>query len=324
MAVRRPWIEGLRPVSGSGRLLGLRWLLWIVAAAPGLALSLGGLGEGIADRPYFSEAPDPMPLFPLIRMLGEMPGAIWGGLALAAAGCWLANLWLTAGAVALFDPRRQGPPKLWRTVWDNGTRALWAYLRIALLALLFAAVGARLLGLVAERIQEHGAVTGWTLRAVFLLQMGRGLALVCWLTLVGVFVWWCRVIVVADDRRRVRRLLSVVPRLWWRRPIRGLALHFLLALGSLLASSAVLFAWRQSAAGPLGWVVLWLLVLAVLAFVWHWRLRACRLLWASPDLGDLRAVPDDPWRIFRRLRGRLGALRRPARTAPAPAVPEEH
>ncbi len=321
MAVRRPWIEGLRPVPGSVKLMTLRWLLFVVAALPGLAAGIGGIGESLANRPYFVEAPDPLPMFPLFRMLGRLPGSVWGMLVLAAVVAWLGNLLLTAGAVALFGTASDGRPKVWRTVFGAGTQVLWAYLRIALIAVVLAALGARIVGAIAERLLDHGSQAQWTLHAKFLVQVGRGLATLCWLTLVGVFAWWCRVIVVADERHRVRRLLTVVPRLWRRRPVGALALHFLLALGGLLAGTGVLFAWRQSSAGALGWTLLWLAVLAGLSFLWHWRLRSGRLLWSNPDLVDLRAVPDAPWRLPSRLYAKL--RRRPKRTVPAAADPAD-
>jgi hypothetical protein len=151
---------------------------------------------------------------------------------------------------------------------------------------------------------------------MFFLRLGRGLATICWLTLVGVFAWWCRVIVIADERRRVRRLWSVVPRLWLRRPVGALLAHFILALAALLGGAGVLFAWRQSPAGAVGWTLLWLVVLAGLSLLWHWRLRAGRLLWSSPDLIDLRTVPDAPWRLPSRLFGKL-RRRRPVAAPPA-------
>ena len=318
MAVRRPWIDGLRPVRGSAKLITLRWLLFIGAALPGLAVAVGGIGKTLANRPYFAEAPDPLPLLPLLRMLGRLPGSIWGMLVLAAIVAWLGNLLLTAGAVALFGTARGGRPLVWRTIFEAGTRSLWAYLRIALVALVMAMLGARIIGVIAEQLLEHGKLALWTFRTQLLLQAGRGLATLCWLTLVGVFAWWCRVIVVADQRRRVRRLWTVVPRLWWRHPIVALVLHFLLALGSLFAAAAVIFFWRQSSGGARGWAVLWLLVLAGLSFLWHWRLRAGRLLWSSADLIDLRAVPDTPWRLPSRLFGKLRRSR-----GAAPAAPDQ-
>ncbi len=319
MAVRRPWREGWRPVAGSLRLVTLRWLLFVVAALPGLAAGIGAIGESVANRPYFAAAADPLPLVPLARLMARLPGPVWATLALAAAVAWLGNLLLTAGAVAIFGAGRSGPPRVWRTVFGAGTHALWAYLRIALVALLLAIVGARILGAIGDRLIEHAVRDLWTLRAQLFIQLGRGVAILCWLTLVGVFAWWCRVIVVADRRRRVRRLWTVVPRLWWRHPVGALLIHFVLALAGLLAGAAVIVAWRQSPAGTPGWTLLWLAVLAGLSLLWHWRLRAGRLLWSDPGLIDLRAVPDRPWGLSGRLAARL--RRRPRAEPPARAAP---
>jgi hypothetical protein len=288
-------------------------------ALPGLAVAVSSIGESVGNRPYFSEAPDPLPLIPLLHLIDRLPGPLWGALLLAAAAGWLGNLLLTAGAVTLFGSPPGGRAGVWRTVFEAGGRSLWAYLRIALVALVLAAAGARVIGLVSERLALHGEHALWTMRARFLLQIGRGTALLCWLTLVGVFAWWCRVIVVADERRRVRRLWTVVPRLWRRRPFGALVAHFLLALASLLAAAGTLFAWRQSPAGAAVWAPAWLAVLAGLSFFWHWRLRAARLLWSSSDLIDLRAVPDMPWRLPSRL---FGWLRRHRRRRPAAETAE--
>ncbi len=317
MAVKRPWLTGLRPVPGSVQLMALRWLLFVVAALPGLAAAVAAIGQSIGNRPYFTEASDPLPMIPLIRLVDHLPGAVWAALVSTAAVAWLGNLLLTAGAVTLFGTTRGGRPRVWGTVFEAGTWSLWAYLRIALVALVLAAVGTRVIATLAERLLEHGQQAYWTMRAQFLLQSLRGLATLCWLTLVGLFAWWCRVIVIADERHRVRRLWTVVPRLWWRRPFSALGAHFLLALGALLAGAGVLFAWRQSAGGAVVWTLAWLAVLAGLSFLWHWRLRAGRLLWSSPELIDLRAVPDTPWRLAKTLRSRL---RRRPRGAP-PVTP---
>lgn len=322
MAVRRPWLAALRPVRGSIRLMALRWLLFVAAALPALAVSLGGIRAEVANRSYFAAAPDPLPLIPLARLLERLPASIWGALLAVAVVVWAGNQLLTAGAVTLFGTAGGGRPRVWRTVFEAGTRSLWAYLRIALTALVLAALGARLIGAIGGRLLDHGQQELWTMQARLLVHAGRGAAILCWLTLVGVFAWWCRVIVVADERRRVRRVWTVVLRLWRRRPLGALALHFLLALGGLLAGAGALFAWRQSGAGVTGWALAWLAVLAGLSFLWHWRLRAGRLMWSSPDLIDLRAVPDVPWRLPARL---LGALRRGSRRgAPPPADSGDH
>lgn len=311
MALRAAVVEGWRPAPGSGRLILLRFLLSIVAGLPAMAVASGVLGEAVGRRPYFTEAPDPLPIPQLMGVIARI-GPAWGAVAGGAILAWLGGLLLTAGAIALFDPARPtGHVNVWRITFDTGTRFLWPYLRVALLALIAILAGGRAIVFVFERIADHGRAAGWTGAARVLVAIGRPLALLAWASLVGVCAWWCRVIVVADGRRQVRRLTSIVPRLGWRHPLQGVLFHWLAAMGSVLAGAGVLVAWRQSAAPTGAWLTAWLAVLLLQAVLWHWRLRSCRLLWAAPDAADLRSRPDEPWHLFRRLRARLRAIRRP-------------
>jgi hypothetical protein len=295
----------------------LRWLLWVFAALPGIAGARGALGESIANRPQFTEAPDPLPFLEFARLIAEIPGGVWATFALGVIIGWTGNLFLTAGAVDIVGRRDTGGVKVLRTVFDTGVRHLWVYVRIALFAVLFIGVGSRLLAVIFERLGEHGQLAGWSAETlVFNLGITRGLILLLWLTIVGVFALWSRVIVVADGRRYVRRLPSLVVRLWLRRPVGSLVVHLVLVFATLFASSGVLAGWRQSSARSTGWIVLWLGVLMAQALIWHWRIRASRLIWSASDLEDLRARPDAPWRLFRRIRERWRK-----RPAPPPAGP---
>jgi hypothetical protein len=306
MAVNQDWLAGLRPVAGSLRLIGLRWLLWILSALPGLVAAGAALERSIAERPYFVEAGDPLPLVTLSVLLRSVPEALWGVLAAGTVLAWLGNLLLTAGAVELLDPQRVGAVRVWRTVIDTGTRYLWVYLRIALLALVLLLIGGRVLGLIFESIDDHGKLAGWPAKSLLLtLPVIRALLLLSWASIVGTLALWCRVLAVSDGRRFMRRLPALVLRVWWRRPLQGLVFHAVLALASPLIGALVLLAWRQSSAVTTGWVALWLVVLALQSFLWHWRLRVCRLIWADRRFDNARVVPDSPWRLLRRLAKRL-------------------
>ena len=306
MAVKRPWLEGLRLVPGSPVLMVQRWLLFVVAALPSLAAGIRGIGDGIADRPYFVEAPDPLPMLPLIRLVDELPGSLWDMLVLAAGVAWLGNLLLTAGAVALFGTSRDDRPLVWRTIFEAGTHALWAYLRIALVALVLAALGAAILGAITGQLQEHGRQALWTLRTRFLVQVGRGLA---YPVLVDPGRSLC-LVVPADRRRRpapprppvvdrgAAAVVAAAVRRFGRPPSAGPGQPDGRHRRAVRLAS---IADRQRWAGP--WCGCW--SSSALSFLWHWRLRAGRLLWSSPDLIDLRAVPDTPWRLPSRLLGRL-------------------
>jgi hypothetical protein len=318
MAVNQDWLAGLRPVAGSLRLIGLRWLLWILSALPGLVAASAALERSIAERPYFVEAGDPLPLVPLLLLLRNVPGALWGVLVAGTVLAWLGNLLLTAGAVELLDPKRVGGTRVWRTIIDTGTRYLWVYLRIALLALVLLLVGGRVLGLISESIDDHGRVAGWTAESLVLtLPVIRALLFLCWASIVGTLAVWCRVLAVSDGRRYVRRLPALALRVWWRRPVQGLGFHVVLALASPLLGALVLLAWRQSSSATAGWVVLWLVVLLLQSILWHWRLRVCRLVWADGRFDNARVVPDAPWRVLHRLAKRL------RRSRPSPTLSGE-
>ncbi len=307
MALSAPVLAGLKPVGGSARLIVLRWLLQVAVALPGIAIGTGALGDALGRRPYFAEAPDPLPLLPLARFLAGVPGSVWGALAVGAVIGWLVSLMLTAAAVEILDPDR--PPeriRVWRRISDTGRRFCFPYLRVALAALLAVVIGGGLIAATFERLSEHGRLAGWTGYTLAIQLPFAWTALVlAWASVVGVLAMWCRVILVADGRRRVRRLWPVVPRLWWRRVFSGLVFHCGLSVASLLLGGVTLFAWRQSPSSGVAWFVVWQGVLLLQAVLWHWRLRACRLVWAARSLDDLRNTADEPWHLFRRLRRRF-------------------
>jgi hypothetical protein len=68
----------------------------------------------------------------------------------------------------------------------------------------------------------------------------------------------------------------------------------------------VLVGWRQgppgSIAGSTFWVALWLVAMTLHSAVWVSLHRAGILLYASPELTDLRARPDAPFGWISRLR----------------------
>ena len=42
--------------------------------------AVSGIGNHVGSRAYFAEAPDPMPMVPLYRMLGSIPAPVWAML----------------------------------------------------------------------------------------------------------------------------------------------------------------------------------------------------------------------------------------------------
>lgn len=314
MALRQAWLDALRPVPGSLRLVGLRWMLWLLSAIPGTTVAMRVLGSGIGRSPHYAEAPDPFPFFTVLGWLDGVPGSVWAVFAVGALLAWAGNLMLTAAAVEILQPARVGRVRVWRSFFDTGTRHLWCFLRIALVAFVFLVLGFRVIALIAESVNEHGVVAGWSAaRLRWTLPLARFSLVAGWGTLVGLLAWWCRVIAVADGRRFMRRLPTLALRAWRRAPLQGVVLQVALAVTGMLAGGVVLYAWRQSSAGTGPWLLLWLGVLALQSWLWHWRLRTCCLLWADPVFDGARSIPDAPWGWLRRLLRRA----RPA-TSPGP------
>jgi hypothetical protein len=307
-------------VPGSVRLILLRWLLWLGTGLPAILSGSQAIGQA-AREPFFTQAPRPFPLAEQQIWLGSLPGWLWGMLGLGAVIGWIGGMLLTAGAVEILDSRRVGPARVWRSVFDAGPRAWFAYLRVAVLALLTIALGTSVLGAVFRRLGDHAKIAGWTGWTVVLaIPLSRAALTILWIALVGAGAFWCNVILVADRRQRVRRLTTIVPRLVGRLPVRALLLHVIVGLASLVFAALVLVAWRQSAVvDPTPWIVLWAVVLLVQSFVWHWRVRACLLTWDDPRIGDLRRLPDEPWRLPSRLGSWIWA--KLPRRSPSPELP---
>lgn len=301
-----PAIEGLRPVRGSLRLIAIRWALAILAALPGIFAARGALEASAGRQPWFTQAADPLPLPQLGKILYELGPAV-PVLVVGVVVAWLVQLLLTAAAVEALDPRRvPGPVRLWRGIFDTGTRFLWVYLRISLCAAVLLLVGGRIVGFVFEKLADHAALGGWTATAIiYRLGIGRVALLLAWAGLAGLFAGWGRVIVIGGQRRYVRRLLAMTVRVWRRRFFQGLVLPWAVGVASVIVGAAVLLAWRQSPGTGTVWFVLWLALLLAQAYLWHWRLRTLCLIWASPGLDDVRATPDGPWHVFRRIGRRL-------------------
>jgi hypothetical protein len=310
MAVSRPGLEALRPGAGSLRLVAARWMLSILAALPGIAAANAALSESVGTKPWFTEAPHPLPLPQFFGVLDEA-GAVLPILFLGALVAWIFHQMLTAAAIEILDPRRTpGRVRLWRTLVDSGWRHLLIYLRVSLLALVCLVVGARGVTAVFGRLADRGVVEGWTGQTlIYTLPVVQVLVLLAWAGIVGAFAWWSRVILTQGGRRYVRRMLTVVPRLMWRSPLLGFLLHWFLATASVLIAVVALFSWRQTPgvahSVAIGWLIAWLVLLLVQAAVWQYRLRLLSLTWSLARFDDLRGKPDSSWGLFRRLKQRL-------------------
>jgi hypothetical protein len=252
------------------RVILARWFVYIFATLPGLIMLQGHLGETIGKRPWFQDAQMPLDVLNTRLLISEL----FGGTGLLLAGVLVALvlqlIWL-AGAVRVLDPNAAaGTTK----VFANGRPYLWRYMRIAFFALLvIAAVHLGLKG-VFESLASRAELAGWPVdRSYIDLMLWRGGLMFVLLTLIGVFVFWARVLTAVTDERKLRRLPRKVLGLFRSHFGAALLLQFAAITIVLLLQAAALYAWRQAGGGT-PWYVAWLLILLIAAWVWQWRVSA--------------------------------------------------
>lgn len=266
----------LPPARASLRIALARWLLWIAAPLGGVRYAQRVLESSVAREPYFVAASGALDVVELIELARRLRPAL---LALAASALltWLLLQLLTAGALIRLERGRRERVSLWRACWDGGSRALLPYLRVACLAAALGALGAGLLSRIFAALAEHGEAAGWTGRTLVRdLPLARALLTGAWVTLVGIFAFWLRVLLARERRPRVRVAAGRALRLCVRRPFSVLCFHWVVAVATLAAQGAVLLAWQDapSPAPAPRWLAVWLAVLLLSAYAWQWRLRA--------------------------------------------------
>jgi hypothetical protein len=149
-----------------------------------------------------------------------------------------------------------------------------------------------------------------------------------WTAAIGAWAVWARTLAVTDGRRCARRTGWLALRALWRHPVSGLATFVVVTLAALVGTGALLAAWfaaePATTTGVGLWILIWLLALLGQAYVWHWMVRATCMMEASPGLDDLRAAPDQPFRLLRRGWARVARrLRRRPPDTPAPVQPPD-
>jgi hypothetical protein len=321
-----PFLGALRPTRGTLGVVAWRWVFALVTSLPGVIMAVSGVAREAARRPYYTEVNGRLPLYHFQRLIEELTGVLGPAVLVSVLLAVLADQFLTAGAIALADPARPEEDRrgALSTMAREGLVYLYPFLRTVLLGGLLIALGAGVLVRIAERLGTASMRAGNTLlTTAFRLPLATALLTILWFATVGAWVLWCRLVTVADGRRKVRRTGLVVLGVWRRRPVRALVLPVLLTLLGALLPGVIPIAWRMAAPATggavLGWAVAWLVTLFAQAFVWAWVIRAARLVYASPEFDALRSSPDAPFGLLARLQ-RLVRKDRPAR-AEAPSAP---
>ncbi len=298
--------SALRPVRGSWTLVLARFTLIVAATAPAWAKGWSLIAAGPARQPYFTDVSGPLPLphiLQMFRIVGDkVPMVALGCAALAV----LLSALLTAGALAVLAPDR--PARGWRSMvshaWSEGWEHLPAFLRILVLEVITLGLGMWLIGKAFDRLDITGQKGLWTAytREV-LLPLIKLLCSGAFMATVGAWGLHTRLLTVADERRRVRRTALLTLRLWRRRPWAGPGLFVVTTLAGVLLSGWVLVTWRQAPPGSqaAAWMrmVTWWGVLLLLSWLWHFLLRAGRILADRPDVTLIRTTPDEGFGLGR-------------------------
>ncbi len=304
----RALLRGLRPVPGSWRLVGLRWALLLLSGLPGMLLLRAMLSSGAGRISWLVEGSGRLDLARLLALLTEIGPLAGAAIVLSVILGLLGQQVLTPGAVAWLDRMRLGqrPRGVFSNVVAEGTPWLWTMFRIVLLAILLDLLGLGAIILIAEKIGVHGLLAGWssvTLDVV--LPRLRLLLTAAWIALVGAGAFWCRLVMVADGRRRIRSAFFIVLRAWRRAALAGPVTFIAVTWMLQVLLGAVIVLWRQHPAADSTQANLrvcgWALLLLLSAVVWHWLLRAALLTYTASDLFSIRTRPDRPWYLLRRL-----------------------
>lgn len=257
-------------VPATVRVILARWFIYLLATLPGLVALQGHLNDTVGKRPWFEDAQMPLDILNLRLVLAEVVDGI-NLLMLGVFLVWLLQLIWLAGAVRVLDPQADAGTK---KVFASGRPYLWRYLRIAFFALLV--VIAVHLGVKAifTSLATRAELQGWSVAQSYIdLNVWRGAILFVMLTVIGVFVFWMRVITVVSEEYKLRRVPRKVLGLFRRKIGSAFLLQFAAVTAVLVLQAAALFAWRQSGGG-VAWFIAWLLLLLFAAWVWQWRVSA--------------------------------------------------
>jgi hypothetical protein len=254
-------------VPATVRVILARWFIYVLATLPGLVSLQGHLNDTVGKRPWFDDVEMPLSILNVRLVTAEISDGITV-LMLGALLVWLLQLIWLAGAVRVLDPHADAGTK---KVFANGRPYLWRYLRIAIFALVVIIAVHLGVKAVFNALATRAELQGWSVVKSYIdLNLWRGAILFVLLTVIGVFVFWMRVITVVTDERKLRRVPRKVLGVYRRNFGAAFLLQFAAVTVVLALQAAALFAWRQAGGGS-AWFVAWLSLLLFAAWVWQWR-----------------------------------------------------
>jgi hypothetical protein len=257
-------------VPAAVRVILARWFIYVFATLPGLIALQGHLGDTVGKRPWFDDVEMPLNILNLRLVGAEISDGI-SPLMFGALLVWILQLIWLAGAARVLDPQADAGTK---KVFANGRPFLWRYLRIAFFALLAIIVVHLGVKAVFTSLATRAELQGWSVVKSYIdLNLWRGAILFVMLTVIGVFVFWVRVMTVVTDETKLRRVPRKVLGLLRRRIGAAFLLQFAAVTVVLALQATALFAWRQAGGGAV-WFAMWLLLLLFAAWVWQWRVSS--------------------------------------------------
>jgi len=263
-------MEILKPIPGTWRVVASRWLLYVLAALPGMLALNRHLDETVGVRPWFHDQQLPLDTLATKLLVAE----IGDGVALLAAGAfviWLLQLAWLAGSIRVLDPSRLDIRK---KVFSHGWSFLGRFVRIAFFAALVLFGLQWLIGKMFGVLSARAETDAWTIYDSYIvLNQWRVAVVFIAFTLIGIIAFWVRIYVVTQDRRDVRRLPWQVVKLLLQRPVFALLWQFFLICAVLSTHAIALLCWRQSPNDEL-WFGVWALLLLLTAFIWQLRIRS--------------------------------------------------
>ena len=216
MALTRP--DSSPRLSLRVRLALYRFALLALSALIAVLGVYAALNAGIAHHPHYTDQL-PLSLVDTLRLLSGVGGGLVGVAALVVVFALTLDLLLTAGALAaVLRPDELGNTSL-KALLGVGARHLTRFLRILFLCVVLCGLSSLALGAVFHRLGIAAARAHRDLvyQALTLGGIRAALGLITF-SLVGAFGLVCRALVVADQRRVIRRAAWLSLRACVKRP----------------------------------------------------------------------------------------------------------
>lgn len=294
---------GFQPRIGTVRIIATRWLALGLASLIPAILTRSAVSEKLGASPYVK--PDEM-LSAIERFYAFKDGAMFAGAVVAAVVLFvLFDQLVTSSALRIVDPYTAPQPvRLWRALWRDGFEYLPAFLRIVLLAGIVGGLGVAGLGWVFEKV-GFAVQRSYPTALVQYVWVGalQSLLVGLWLTGLGVWGLWCRVFLVADRRRVVRRAAWMALKMFWRTPVALVGPVVVIVIVQAAGAPLLAWSWLPGPGALRG--ILWFVYLGVQVVCWYGVLHGMRRLYDRRKYDDLRILPDAGFRLPSRLVARL-------------------